>query len=115
MRTEILVPFEFDSGPVEAMLQRDGERVAMDHVHSIVEKGLLSAMPSSNRGYYGNGKPAKVSDIDWRRFVNDHFDKWLDAHHDEIVDEAALLMAMRAGRKKAWRDVLAEYRDESDG
>lgn len=32
----------------------------------------------------------------------------------EVIDEAALLLAARAGRKKAWREVLAEVKEQMD-
>ena len=78
--------------------------------------GLLAAMPSkSGYGYYSSSKAKSLSDIDWRSIVNDRVDAVISEHIDEVVDEAAVLLAMRAGRKKAWREVLEEYREERDG
>ena len=39
-------------------------------------------------------------------------DKWMERHKEEVIDEAALLMAMRGSRKLKWREVLEEYRAE---
>lgn len=102
MRTEIVIPFAFDTAPIEKLLQEQGEQEVMRIIEDIVREGIKNAMPKKSNGYA----------CDWRKFVEYRFDRWLDQHQQEIIDEAALLMAARAGRKKAWRDVMAEIKTD---
>ena len=115
MRTEFVIPFEFDSGPIERRLQESGYEEIVRGLTDECRAGLLAAMPSkSGYGYYGD-KAKSLSDINWRSIVSDRIDAVIREHIDEVVDEAAVLLAMRAGRKKAWRELLEEYREERDG
>ena len=116
MRTEITIPFAFDTAPIEQMLQKDGEREAMRILENIVSEGLWKAMPEkSDRYSYGYGSKSKEPEIDWKAYVDRMLSSFIDEHSEEIIDEAALLLAARASRKKSWRDVLAEVKAETDG
>lgn len=109
MRTEILVPFAFDTTPIEQMLEDVGKDDVLKRIDELVNDYVLSAIPKEPDGWggYSAGKP------DWKSLVTRRIDAFLDSHSEEIVDEAALLLAMRAGNKKKWRDVLKEYKEET--
>ena len=108
----VTIPFSFDTSPIEQKVANVGEDEVLKIVDSVVRTGIAKALPASYRyspyGVKKNGEP----DVDWAKYVGSRVDKWLEAHSQEIIDEAAVLMAMRAGRKKAWREVLAELREQ---
>lgn len=110
MRTEVVIPFTFDTTPIEQMMQENAEQEVIRIITELVEEKVNAVLPVKNEGF---GVTRKVPD--WREFLERSFGLWLDDHQQEIMDEAALLMAMRASRKKAWRDVLQELRDEGEG
>lgn len=108
MRTEITIPFAFDTAPIEAMLQEHGTEEALKVIERMVEENIIPQVPKE-RDFYGVRKSDKP---DWKAYMDDRFDLWLDDHKEEIIDEAALLLASRAGRKAKWRDVLRELKEE---
>ena len=112
MRTEFVIPFAFDTTPLEKVIQNQGEQEVRRIIEDMVREGVKDAMPKKSNGYaYMSGNDPKLSvEIDWRKFVEDRFSRWLDEHQQEIIDEAALLMAAKGSRKKAWREVLAEVK-----
>lgn len=112
MRTEIVIPFTFDTTPIEAMLQEQGKQEVMRVIEKRVDDAVIETLPKKSSGY--GYKPKEKQEPDWRSFLENSFVRWLDEHSQEIVDEAALLLAARAGRKKAWREVLAEVKEESN-
>lgn len=109
MRTEIVIPFAFDTAPIEKLLQEQGEKEVMRILAEKVDAAVIANLPTKPDGYGYNAKQVP----DWRGFLENRFNRWLDAHQQEIIDEAALLMAAKGSRKKAWREVLAEMRDEA--
>lgn len=109
MRTEIVIPFAFDTAPIEKLLQEQGEKEVMRILAEKVDAAVIANLPTKTDGYGYNAKRV----TDWRGFLENRFTRWLDEHQQEIIDEAALLMAAKGGRKKAWREVLAEMRDEA--
>lgn len=114
MRTEIVIPFAFDTAPIEKLLQEQGEQEVMRIIEKLVMDGVRASMPQKVQyGYSGYQQQKKASEVDWHKFIENRFTRWLDDHQQEIIDEAALLMAAKGGRKKAWREVLAEIRDEA--
>lgn len=106
MRTEIVIPFAFDTAPIEELLQEQGEQEVMRIIEKLVMDGIKGVLPQKVQYGYGGTE----HEIDWRKFLENRFTRWLDDHQQEIIDEAALLMAAKGGRKKAWREVLAEVR-----
>ena len=107
MRTEVTIPFSFDTAPIEQMLQEIGSDEVKRKVDKLVEEHVSDAVPRAYNGWgERNGKP------DWNALVKSRIDAVLEKHADIIIDEAAMLLAMRAGSKKKWRDVLAEYKEE---
>lgn len=107
MRTEVVIPFAFDTAPIEEMLQERGEKEVMRILADKVDAAVIANLPTKPDGYGYNAKQVP----DWRRLLEDRFSRWLNEHQQEIVDEAALLLATRGGRKKAWREVLAEVKE----
>lgn len=108
MRTEIVIPFAFDTTPLEAMLQEQGKDEVMKILHQMVEDNVIKQIPRKEN-YYG----VRLNEPDWNRYIKEYFRSWLDDHVEEIVDEAALLLAARAGRKNKWREILKEVKEES--
>ena len=111
---DVTIPFCFDTSPIERQIAELGRDEVAKVVDSVVRQGIAEALPS-DYGYspYGTNKQGKPK-VNWRRYVNDYMDKWIERHAQEVIDEAALLMAMRASRKKKWREVLDELREERD-
>ena len=114
MINEIVIPFQFNTAPVEERLQEHGYEEIVRQILESAEKAMLSKLPSSRNGdwYYSRESAKKLSDVDWKRMANDRLDAAIAEHMDEIVDEAAMLLAMRGNRKKKWREVLAELKEE---
>lgn len=110
---DVTIPFSFDTTPIENQIANIGEQEVAKAIEATVREGIYSALPKKN-GWYRDNTPKSDDEIDWAWFMKDRFEKWLDLHTQEIVDEAAVLMAMRGGRKKAWREVLDELRAERD-
>lgn len=104
---DVTIPFRFDTSPIEAQIANIGVSEVAKIVDKVVKEGIVEALPH-DYGYSSR----KKSNIDWRRYINSYMDKWMERHKDEIIDEAALLMAMRGSRKKAWREVLEELKEE---
>ncbi len=110
MRTEIVIPFAFDTTPMEAMLQAQGKDEAMKILHQMVEDNVIKQIPRKE-SYYG--QKLNEPEPDWRKYMDECFRNWLDDHVEEIIDEAALLLAARAGRKNKWREILREVKEEN--
>lgn len=109
---DVTIPFSFDTSPIEEHIANIGAQEAQKLIESVVRKGLLSAL--HKKGSYWAGNPSNEDEIDWKRVVNERIDDFIDSHKDEIVDEAAMLLAMRGSRKKTWREVLEELKGDQD-
>lgn len=109
---DVTIPFSFDTSPIEAQIADIGEVEVQRIIREVTLNGIYSALPSKNRGYYRNLTPHNDNDVDWKAYVDERMDDWLERHKEEVIDEAALLMAMRGSRKKAWREVLDELKEE---
>lgn len=111
---DVTIPFSFDTSPIEAQVANIGEQEVAKIIDSVVRQGIADVLPTTYKydRYAPNGHGR--SEVNWHKYVNDYMDKWMERHAQEVVDEAALLMAMRGGRKKAWREVLEELREERD-
>lgn len=107
MRTEIVIPFAFDTAPIEKLLQEQGEAEVMRILSEKVDSAVIANLPQKDVGYGYSSK----KEPDWRGLLENRFREWLDEHAEEIVDEAALLLAAKCSRKKQWRDVLAEVKE----
>ena len=107
MRTELVIPFAFDTAPLEARLREHGEEEVTKILHDVVRRNLISCVPVKE-DYYGNA----TKDPNWSRLMRDCFREWLDEHAEEIVDEAAMMLAQRGHSKRRWRDVLTEAKEE---
>lgn len=116
MRTEIVVPFAFDTAPIEKMLEEVGKDEVTKRIDELIKDYVLSAIPKEGDGWHssGDGWYSPGNKPDWKSLVIRRVDAFLDSHSKEIIDEAAVLLAMRAGRKAAWRDVLAEYKEAAE-
>lgn len=116
MRTEIVVPFAFDTTPIEQMLEDVGKDDVLKRIDELIKDYVLEAIPkeSDSWGYsVGDGWGYNAGKPDWKSLVTRRVDAFLDSHSEEIVDEAALLLAMRSGSKRRWRDVLKEHKEET--
>lgn len=109
----VTIPFSFDTSPIERQIANIGEKEVLRIIREVTKSGIYSVMPKKN-GWYGNNTPKNDSEVDWNSYIKDNFDKWIAANSREIIDEAALLLAMRGSRKKAWREVLEELQAERD-
>lgn len=111
---DVTIPFCFDTSPIERQVAELGRDEVAKVVDAVVRQGIADALPR-DYGYntYGTDRKGNPK-INWHKYVNDYMDKWMDRHAQDIIDEAALLMAMRGSRKKKWREVLDELREERD-
>lgn len=110
---DVTIPFRFDTSPIERQIESYGAELVGKAIADTVRQGIYSALPSVNY-WYKSQTPTKDSKVNWKAYVDERMKAWLDENKQEVIDEAALLLAMRAGRTKAWRDVLAELRSERD-
>lgn len=112
---DVTIPFSFDTTPIENQIANIGEQEVKNIIREVTLNGIYSAMPSKRHGYYG-GKltPTKDGEVDWKAYVDERMYNWLNIHKQEVIDEAALLIAMRAGRTTQWRKVLEELKAERD-
>ena len=112
---DVTIPFSFDTTPIENQIANIGEQEVKSIIREVTLNGIYSAMPSKRRGYYGGSlTPTKDDDVNWKEYVDERMYNWLNENRQEIVDEAALLVAMRAGRTTQWRKVLEELKAERD-
>lgn len=111
---DVTIPFRFDTSPIEEQIARIGEAEVAKAIQSVIREGIYSGLPKVGRYNYYDKKPKSDEEVDWTKVVNDRVDKFLGSHSDEIIDEAALLLAMRASRKRSWRETLAELKGEED-
>lgn len=113
---DVTIPFSFDTSPIERQIASIGEQEVKNIIREVTLNGIYSAMPSKRHGYYGGSlTPTKDDEVNWKEYLDSELDKWFEKNSQAIIDEAALLMAMRAGRKKPWREVLEELKEERNG
>lgn len=110
---EITIPFRFDTGPIEDRLREHGYEEIYRTLANRVEEALLACLNKKlNKYSYYSDTWKSLSDVNWLALVTRCIDHFLEEHTEEIVDEAALLLVTRGSRKKKWREVLAELKDE---
>lgn len=116
MNHEIMIPFNFDTSFIERKLQDDGYNEVINQLIEQAQDQMKSQLPTKGGRYDAWAKKTLPKEIDWASMFNRRFDKWFDnwvaEHGQEIIDEAAVLMAKRASSRKAWKEVLAEYQKE---
>jgi len=118
MNHEIMIPFNFDTSFIEKKLQDDGYSEVMNQLTERAQEQMMKQLPTSG-GCYDRWNMKQIErKIDWYKFFSDRMNKWFEVwiseHGQEIIDEAALLMAKRGASRKAWREVLAEYQEEQN-
>ncbi len=101
MKTEFLVPFQFDTTAVEQRLESEAYNRIVEDIENKVMAEIKQSLP---RRY---GKP------DWQSVAEHWFWNWLDNHDEEIIDMAIILLAKKAKDKRRWKDVLRELKEES--
>ena len=104
MKTEILIPFTFDTTPIEEKMGMLSEADVSEKVSEIIEQRVAEQLPMKYDGFNGR------TSTDWKSYINDRFYEWLNDHAQDIIDEAAMLLATRGFRKKEWKQVLKEMR-----
>lgn len=108
---EVTIPFAFDTSPIENQIAAIGQSEVLKVVEKVIKQGVYKVLPKKPPHYSYYEKVKSDDDIDWSSLIRDMFSKWLDSHTQDIVDEASLLLAMKASRKKAWREILAELKE----
>lgn len=108
---DVTIPFSFDTSPIENQIAAIGQNEVLKVIENVTKQGMYSVLPKKNRYSYRD-RPKSDDEIDWSEVINDRLNEWLNSHSQEIIDEAAILLAKKASRKKAWREVLAELKDE---
>lgn len=73
MRTEITIPFAFDTTPIETMMQDHGVEEAMKILRELVEKNAISQIPKMRDRYYyvNNHYVNNGNDPDWKGYMDD--------------------------------------------
>ncbi len=112
---EVTIPFSFDTSPIEAHMASIGEKEVARVIEELVRKGVREALPQKTQNSYWDwNETKKEPEVNWAKFMEDSFHRWLEPHAQEIVDEAALLLAKRVERRKSWREALDELREERE-
>lgn len=109
---DVTIPFSFDTSPIERQIANIGEQEVKRLIHDVTLKGIYSVLPKNN-GWYRE-TPKNDDEVNWKQYLDAQLDKWFAKNSQAIIDEAALLMAMRAGRTTQWRKVLEELKAERD-
>lgn len=108
MLHEVVIPFTFDTSPIEGMIAKVGEERIRQAIDEMVRKGVKDCLPKK----YTYGR--KTDDVDWSLAVKDCINEWLNEHTQEIIDEAVILLAAKGRNNKRWREVLDEIREEEE-
>lgn len=108
---DVTIPFSFDTTPIENQIANIGEQEVKNIIREVTLNGIYSAMPSKRARYL---QPHNDGEVNWKAYVDERMYNWLTMHKQEVIDEAALLIAMRAGRTTQWRKVLEELKAERD-
>lgn len=107
MKTEVVIPFTFDTDPIEKNLELMGLKEIEKKVNEVIENGVLSALPTTPCNSYYNQK----SHVDWKKYIDYRTDIFFENHSEEIIELSAVLLAQRANRKKTFKQVLAELKE----
>ena len=116
MNHEIVIPFNFDTSFFEKKLQDDGYDEVIRQLVENANAQMMKQLPTKGGNYDRWSKKTIEKSIDWYKMFSQKMDGWFESwiaeHGQEIIDEAALLMAKRGSSRKAWREVLSEYQEE---
>lgn len=105
MKTEILIPFTFDTTPIEAKMGMLSEDEVAKKVDEIIEQKVAEQLPKKYDSWNSKGV------TDWKSYLDNKFYEWLNDHAQDIIDEAAMLLATRGFRKKEWKQILKEVKE----
>lgn len=100
MRTEIVIPFAFDTAPIESRLEDEAFDIIVKRLEDEARQKINEKLPKT----YGK--------INWESYIAWQMRAFLDDHADEVVETAALLLAKKARDKRQWRKVLEEMKEE---
>lgn len=114
MLHNVTIPFCFDTSPIEEQIASIGAKEVGKAIGELVRKGIYSVMPKKNCYGYRDVHPTSDDQIDWTGFMKDIANQWLNDHSEQVIDEAALLLAMKVSRKKSWRETLADLKEETE-
>lgn len=93
----INIPLQIDEKNMEDVLQRDYEGKVMDEIR----KQITNTLSSHSDRYYGD----RVSD-GMRVLIEDCISDFLKEHRDEIVKDAAKILADKIARSKKGKEIL---------
>lgn len=100
MRTEIVIPFAFDTTPIESRLEEEAFDI------------IVKKLEDEARQKVNQKLPKRYGSIDWETYIAWQMREFLDDHAEEVVETAALLLAKKAKDKRQWRKVLEEMKEE---
>lgn len=113
MKEILTIPIEFDTSAIESRLETDGYEMVIESITKAVMTSILKCLPGEPRGYYsGNSAPRSFDEVNWSKFVGQRLDLWMQEHAEEVVDEAAILLAQKGARKRKWRDLVHELKEQ---
>ena len=93
MRTEIVIPFAFDTAPIEKLLEEQGEAEVMRILSEKVDSAVIANLTMKNDGYGYDAK--KVPD--WRGFLENRFNRWLVPVPTVIANALIIPWVLRYG------------------
>lgn len=94
MQHIINVAFDFDDTTVKKYIEERAINDVRDRIWNLTQKH----MPQGYR--------------EWDSFVREPVSDFLEKHADEVIDIAAIMVAKRVESRKAWKEALADARDE---
>ena len=95
----INIPLQVNEQKIEEVLQRDYEGKVLNMINDYIKKTLADNATVK----YGD----RVS-VGMRVLVEAQIDKFLEAHRDEIIKNAAVVMAEKLARSKRGKELLEE-------
>lgn len=101
MQHIINVAFDFDDKKISEYIEKDAKRDILEQCCGKVMANIERDLPMNYR--YSSK---------WKELAESVVGKKLDECKDDIIDLAALTLAMRTGSKKKWKQMLAEAKAE---
>jgi hypothetical protein len=106
MQHIVEVAFDFNDKQISEYIERQ------------LEKDVRDGVVAKAWGKFKNSVPGRTydSDRDFMDFMADAvYKRFMEEHEDELVRLAALTIAMRAERRRAWKEALADAEAELSG